>query len=240
MQALDPQPDREAGVRALPAPVAGAARRELRRSFGRLRVGARFLDACLGARAGAWFARTLGFGFAVTALSLARPLPDATVALLRLSLVALSWCVALPALSIAGHTLEQSLVSGRGLLASRGLGLDTVRAQQPLLLALWTLRKLGLVALLVLAACAVATSDPWRSARLLGLAGGSLVYLAALGAGLGVVAELCHALGGARGKGLLLGVVLLPQLISPAWPELPTLIGSYGALLDLCLGLEPR
>jgi hypothetical protein len=98
--------------------------------------------------------------------------------------------VALPALSIAGSTLEQSLAAGRGLLASRGLGLDVLRAQQPLLLALWTLRKIGVVALLVLGACAVATSDPWRSARLLGLAGGSLIYLAALGAGLGVVAGL--------------------------------------------------
>jgi hypothetical protein len=39
---------------------------------------------------------------------------------------------------------------------------------------------------------------------------------------------------------LLLGVVLLPELISPAWPELPTLIGSYGELLNLCLGLRPR
>jgi hypothetical protein len=240
VQVLDPQPEREAGVRAQRVPAAGLAGRQLQRSLGRLRVGARFLDACLGARSGAWLARTLGLGFAVTALSLARPLPDATLALLRMSLVALSWCVGLPALSLAGPTLEQSLVSGRGLLASRGIDLEAMRADRPLLLALWTLRKVAVVALLVLAACAVATSDPWRSARLLGLAGGALVYLTALGAGLGVVAGLCHALGGARGKGLLLGVVLLPELVAPAWPELPTLVGSYAALLDLCLGLGPR
>src|SRR5690606_7348631 len=98
-------------------------------------------------------------------------------------------------------------------------------------------RKLAPLALLVLAACAVVSDDAAHSARLPALAGGALVYLAALGAGLGAVAHVCHEIGGARGRAWLAGVVLLPELVAPAWPELPTLVKSYGALLDLCLGL---
>jgi hypothetical protein len=200
-------------------------------------VGGRWLDQCLGARAGAWFARTIGLGFAVTALSLARPLPDAAIAFVRLALVALSWCAGLAALSLAGPALERSLDAGRGLFESRGIPLAAVRAERTFWLVRWTLRQLVVLVLLVIAACAVATDDPVHTGRLLGLALGSSVYLVVLGAALGAVAHVCHELGGERGRAWLLGVVLLPELVAPAWPELPTLARSLAALLNLCLGL---
>lgn len=240
VQALDPQPRSDAialtPVRSGPP----LARDELARRLGRLRVSGRWLDQCLGARAGAWLARTLGLAFAVTALTLARPLPDAAVAVLRLSLVALSWCVALPALSLAGPALERSLADGRGLFESRGIALGSLRAERPLLLLRWALRQLGVLVALVLAACVVSTDEAWRASRLLALAVGAGVYLVALGAGAGVIAHGCHELGKARGRALLTGVVLVPELLAPAWPELPTLVRSYAALLDACLGLGVR
>jgi hypothetical protein len=224
-------------MRALVGPAAEFSWPHLRRWFGRLRVGGRWLDQCLGARAGAWFARTIGIGFAVTALSLARPLPDAAIAFVRLALVALSWCAGLAALSLAGPALERSLDTGRGLFESRGIPLAAVRAERTLWLVRWTLRQLVVLVLLVIAACAVATEDPVQTARLLGLALGSSVYLVVLGAALGAVAHVCHELGGERGRAWLLGVVLLPEFVAPAWPELPTLARSLAALLNLCLGL---
>lgn len=237
VQLLDPQPGSAAPTPALAGRGLELSWQHLRRWWGRLRVGGRWLDHCWGARAGAWLARSVGFGFALTALSLARPLPDAALALLRMALVAMSWCAGLAALSLAGPALDGSLAAGRGLFESRGISLASARAERPFLLLRWTLVKLGVLVLLVLAACAIATNDPLRASRLIALAGGALVYLAALGSGLGAVAHVCHELGGARGRAWLTGIVLLPELVSPAWPELPTLVKSYAALLDLCLGL---
>jgi hypothetical protein len=213
---------------------------DLKRIIGRARVAGRWLDQCLGARAGAWFARGLGLSFALMALFLARPLPEAANAILRLALVALSWCAGLAALSMAGAALERSLEAGRGVLESRGIALATVRKDRPLVLALWSLKKLGPPCALVLAACAAGTHDSWHAAQLLALAGGALVYITALGAGLGAVAHVCHALGGARAQSLLLIALLVPEFLSPAWPELPTVARAYAHLLDACLGLGVR
>lgn len=237
MQRLEPQPGSGAPARAFAGPRPELSWVATRRWFGRLRVGGRWLDQCAGARAGAWFARSVALGFAVAALSLTRPLPDTAIAFVRLSLVALSWCAGLAALSLAGPALDRALGAGRGLFEARGIPLARMRAERPFLLVRWTLRKLLLLVLLVIAACAIATDDPLRTSRLLELAFGSSVYLAVLGAGLGALAHMCHELGGERGRSWLLGVVLLPELIAPAWPELPTLARSLAALLNLCLGL---
>jgi hypothetical protein len=179
----------------------------------------------------------VALGFAVAALSLTRPLPDTAIAFVRLSLVALSWCAGLAALSLAGPALDRAIEGGRGLFEGRGISLAALRAERPFLLMRWTLRKLVPLVLLVLAACAIATDDPLHTSRLVELAFGSSVYLAVLGAGLGAVAHVCHELGGERGRSWLVGVVLLPELVAPAWPELPTLARSFAALLNLCLGL---
>jgi hypothetical protein len=239
VQVLAPPPDRDP-VAALSQRAPAFAWAEPKRILGRLRVGGRWLDLCLGARAGAWFARGLGLGFGLMALFLARPLPEAASAVMRLALVSLSWCTGLAALSLAGAAIERQLEAGRGLIESRGIALATLREDRPFVLALWNLRRLTPPFALVLGACVVATTDPWRAAQLLGLAGGALVYIAALGAGLGAVAHLCHVLGGTRGQSLFLLVVLVPELISPAWPELPTLVNVYASLLDACLGLGFR
>jgi hypothetical protein len=239
VQALDPQPGNPTAEGRAPD-FRAPTRAELRRVLGRLRVGGRWLDQCLGARAGAWFGRGLGLSFGMMALFMARPLPESASAVLRLLLMSLSWCTGLAALSLAGPALERSLDAGRALIESRGVTLAALRADRPLVLALWNLRKLGLPFAFVLGACVVATPDPWRAVQLLGLAAGAGVYLAALGAGLGVVAWLCHALGGTRGQSLLFYAVLVPELVSPAWPELPTLVKAYASLLDACLGLGFR
>jgi hypothetical protein len=81
------------------------------------------------------------------------------------------------------------------------------------------------------------TADAWNTARLFGLALGALVYLTALGLGLGAVAWCCERIDAARGRALFVAVVLLPELVSPAFPELPTLVSFYARLLDLGLGL---
>jgi hypothetical protein len=207
------------------------------RRFGRLQVAERWLAQCRCARVGAWFARACGLGFAMMALSAARPMPETSVALLRLALMTLSWCVGLAALSLAGPALERWFVGARGLLENHGIQPAVLRAERPLMLVYWCVRKLGVLVGLVLVACLVGTRDPGQSAHLLALGAGALVYLAALGGGLGVIAHLCERLGGSRGQSLLFGVLLVPELISPAWPELPTVIASYSKLLDLCLGL---
>jgi hypothetical protein len=235
VQALDPQPRDAGALDAFGPPT--QTRAGLRRGLGRMRVGGRWLDQCLGARAGAWFARGVGLSFGLLALFLARPLPEAASAVLRLALASLSWCTGLAALSLAGPTLERTLTAGRGLIESRGVQLATLRADRPLVLALWNLRRLLPPFALVLGASVVATPDPWRAAQLCALAAGALVYIAVLGAGLGVVAHVCHVLGGTRGQSLFWLAVLVPELISPAWPELPTLVKAYASLLDACLGL---
>jgi len=164
----------------------------------------------------------------------ARPLPGTLDAIVRLALVTLSWCAGLAALSAAGRSHDQVLEAGRGLLQSRGISLDRVRAERPLAVAVWILRHVGVLALLLVALSMSLTPEPWRVARLLGLAIGTGVYLVALGVGLGALAHLCHVLGRARGQALLLGLVFIPELISPAWPEVPTVVSSYGQLLELC------
>lgn len=230
-----PSPPGPALAAALGGGVGGTL--GVHRRLGRLRVTERWLARCRGARLGAWLGRAAGFGFAVTALTAARPLPDASIAVLRLALVALSWCAGFAALSLAGPGFARGLLEGRGLLQNHGIQPAALRAERPLLLAYWSLRKLGPLVGLVLLGCLVGARDPGQSLRLLGLGAGALVYLAALGAGLGLCAHLCERLGSGRGQSLLLGVLLLPELVSPAWPELPTVIASYASLLDICLGL---
>jgi hypothetical protein len=237
--ALDPQPDAGAvGPRALRRLGGGGpASARLRRLLGRLHVSRRWLDRCFAARAGAWLARANGLGFGVMALVTSRPLPEARSAVLRLALIAFSWSAGLAALSLAGPGPERWLAEGRALLDSRGVGVERFRAERPLMLARWCLERLGAPVLLVIAGCIVGSPEPWRSLESLGLAAGALLYVASLGLGLGAVAHLCERLGAGRGQSFFLSVLLLPELIAPAWPELPTLTGSYGRLLDMCLGL---
>ena len=233
--ALEPQPGSDAvGARPL---LAGARWADVGRWLGRLRVGRRWLDRCFAARAGAWLARANGLGFGLMALATSRPLPEARGAVLRLALVALSWSAGLAAFSLAGRGPERWLAEGRALLDGRGVRLEQFRAERPLVLCRWCLERLGPPLLLVIAGCLAGSPEPWRAAESLALGVGALSYVATLGLGLGVVAFLCERLGAGRGQSLLAGVVLLPELIAPAWPELPTFATTYGHWLDLCLGL---
>jgi hypothetical protein len=239
VQAFDPEPGvPTSGVLTLGHPP--GSRHALSRGLGRLRLGQRWLSRCWGARAGAWLARGYGLTFVVLAAYTARPYPELSRAVLRLSLVTLSWCAGLGALSLAGPGPERHLEEARGLLATRAIDAARLRAERPLVFVLWTLEKLAVLALCVVLAYVLATADAGQTARALGLAVGALAYMTALGLGLGAAAWGCERLGGARGRGLFIGVILLPELISPAWPELPTIVSFYAHLLDACLGLGLR
>jgi len=220
--------------------VRSVGRVEWRRRRAALAVFERALGQCFGARACLWLARGAGIFFVLAALYTGGIAPDALDAVLRLALLALSGCAGLAALSAAGPAPERILESGRGLLESRALPLAELHAWRPLAVALWILRYVGFVALLVLIACLALAREPRGVAFVLRLACGAAGYLVLLAGGLALLAQLCHVLGRARGQSLFLGLVFLPQLLAPAWPELPTIASCYGAVLDRCLGLEAR
>ena len=226
-----------------PLPLAAADPRlagpaALARRLAILRISQRALGQCFGAKSGVWLTRAAGLSFVIAAVYMAQPLPGALDALLRLLLVIASWCIGLGALSAAGPGPDRILEAGRGLFESRGVSLERLGRERPLAVGLWIVRQAGTTTLLVLVAALALTREPAIAAHLLGLVWGATAYLLLLGGGLGLLAQLCHRLGRSRGQLLFLGVILLPQLLSPAWPELPTLASGYGRLLDDCLGLE--
>lgn len=204
---------------------------------GTLDVMQRLLGQCRGARAGAWLARGVALWFAFAAVFTRRPLPEVLDVVARLGLGSLSWCAGLAALSAAGPAFREQLWAARGLFSRRGITFERLGALQPLALALWVLRHIGVLALVLLLLCAGLTSEPARAARLAALAGGGVVYVLALAAGVGVLAHLCHVLGRTRGKALLAALVIVPELLGRAWPELPRVPSAFARLLDACLGL---
>jgi hypothetical protein len=196
------------------------------------------LSQCFAARAGLWLARSVGVSFVVVGLYVAGLTPGAADAVLRMALLALSWCAGLAALSAAGPAVDRALQGGRGLLETRGVELASVQRQRPLAVASWLLLRIGSIALLVVGACLAFTPAPAGGGTALGLAAGATGYVLLLAAGLALLAELCRNIGGQRGQVLFLAVAFLPQLFVPAWPELPTVISGYDQLLSRCLRLE--
>jgi hypothetical protein len=208
---------------------------ELRRWLATLRVNQRILGQCFGARSCAWLSRAAALGFAITAIYATRPLPGTLDSIVRLSLVSLSWCAGLAALSGAGLAPSRAIDAGRGLFLARGVSPERIQARQHVAVAVWIWRHVGLMALVVMAVCAGLTPEPHRAARLASLALGGCVYLLVLGVTLGILSHLCHAAGRSRGQLLLVGLVLVPEILAPAWPTLPTVSSNYGHLLDACL-----
>jgi hypothetical protein len=196
------------------------------------------LSQCLAARVGLWLARSAGLSFVLVGLYVAGLTPGAVDAVLRMALLALSWCAGLAALSAAGPAVDRALEGGRGLLETRGVELAAVQRQRPLAVAAWLLLRIGSIALLVVFACLALTRAPAGVGAALALAAGASSYFLLLAAGLALLAELCRNIGGQRGQVLFLAVAFLPQLFAPAWPELPTVISGYDQLLDRCLRLE--
>jgi len=187
---------------------------------------------------GLWFARGAGITFVLAALYTSSFASGALDAVLRMALVALSVCAGLCALSAAGPGPERILASGRGLLESHGVPLARLQGVRPLAVALWIVRQIGFAVIVVALACVALSPEPHALGRGLALAAGAVTYIVLLGGGLALLAELCHTLGRTRGQALFLGLILLPQLLSPAWPDLPSVSSSYARLLDRCLGLE--
>jgi len=209
-----------------------------RRRLATLRISQRALGQCFGARVGLWLARGAGISFMLLALYTSAFAPRALDAVLRLALLFLSACAGLGAVSAAGPGPERILESGRGLLEMRAISLAQLQAGRPLAVALWIVRQIGFVVLMVAIAGVALTPEPRGLWHGLALAAGALSYVVLLAAGLALLAELCHALGRSRGQALFWGLILLPQLLSPAWPELPSVSSGYVRLLDRCLGLE--
>ncbi len=211
----------------------------MRRRASVWRASRRALETCTGARAGLWFARTACVPFAVAGLYGARPLAEAIDAILAMSLAVFSVFAVCAALSAAGTTHTAALEQSRGLFIPRGIAMSTVRAERWLGVAAWVVVHLLPLAIVVLAGCALAPGTR-RAVQLGGLVLGVALYLSVLGAGLGALAQICHGLGRTRGQGLLLGFIAVPELISPAWPELPTFTSIYAELLNACLALGDR
>jgi hypothetical protein len=224
-----------------PAPRASArstGQLEWRRRLATLRIFQRAFGQCFAARLGLWLARGAGITFVLAALYTSSFASGALDAVLRLALLALSACAGLCALSAAGPGPERILESGRGLLESRAVSLAQLQAGRALGVALWLARQIGFVVLAVAVACVALTPEPHELVRGLALTAGALCYVLLLAGGLALLAELCHTLGRTRGQALFWGLIFLPQLLSPAWPELPSVSSSYVRLLDRCLGLE--
>jgi hypothetical protein len=225
-----------------PAPPLGAARRrgwlELsssRRSWAALVVGGHVFGRCLGARSCAWLARTVALGFAGAAVFAAESLPETLDVVFRWTLIILSWCGGLAALCAAGPAPDRVLEAARGLFEGRAISLARLRKERPVVVALWLLRQLGMPALGVLLACLLLSRRPGSVLHFLQLGVGGFFYLLALAMGLALLAAAAQLLGRARGKALLLGLVFVPELVTPAWPEVPTVASSYASLLNLCL-----
>jgi hypothetical protein len=203
------------------------------------RASRRALESCTGARAGLWLARTACVPFAIAGFYGARPLAEAIDAILSMSLATFSLFAVFAALSAAGTAHSAALEQSRGLFIPRGITLSTVQAERWVGVAAWVVVHLLPLALVVLAGCALAPGTR-RALQLGGLVLGVAIYLSVLGAALGALAQLCHGLGRARGQGLLLGLIILPELLSPAWPELPTFTSICSELSSACLALGDR
>jgi hypothetical protein len=211
---------------------------ELQRQRTLLRIRLRWLGQCTGTRFGVWLARLSTFGFCIAAVYAARSLPAAVEAIARLSLISLSWCAGLAALSAAGPGPERLLRAGQGLLTARAISATEAGVGRPLTLACWICRHIGVLALLVLVPPLVLANAPGALVASLQCALGSALYVLGLGVGLGALASACRALGQSNGQIHLLAVLGLPELLAPAFPELPTVGKFYGHLLDACLRLE--
>lgn len=187
-----------------------------------------------------WLSRLVGVSFVLAALYVSSLAPSASDAILRMALIALSACAELAAFSAAGPAPDRFLDAGRGLLETRAIAVEQLRSTRPLAVALWILRHVGFSALIVAIACLGLASEPRHAAHAVALAAGAASYVVLLAGGLALLAHFCHVLGRARGQALFLGLVLLPPLLSPAWPELPTVEAGYQRLLDRCLDVEVK
>ena len=196
----------------------------------------RALSESFGARAAIWLARSFTLGYGIALLLAARPAPGSVHPLLHLALASLSLCAGLAALSAAGDGLRARLDRASGLLRSRGLVAGDALGLRAVAVACWVPRRLTPLALLLAGIWLVFGRPPDSGMRALTMGAGLALYLALLALALGCLVQLAAMLGGERrGRLALLLLVGLPELLAPAWPELPTVLGALGALLDRCL-----
>lgn len=197
------------------------------------------LEQCSGARAGLWLARLAALPFAVFTFYTTRPLGEVIDAVARVACIMFSWCAGLAALSAAGPAQLQALRQLEGMFVARAVPTSIAYDERAVSVATWTWRHMAPLGLLVVSASAVGP-EPWRATQLAGLGVGVLAYFLVLGAGLALLAHVCQRLTRSRGQSLLLALVFVPEVLAPAWPELPTVPRTYASILDACLALGAR
>jgi hypothetical protein len=188
---------------------------------------------------GLWLARIDAFGVFVTyAIAIGVTSGSDRRAVIQgfvhAALVALSWVVgALAALGTA-RVLAQSALGDalRALALQRGFSPNAIVRAQLLASALRVTRLIGVPALsLVVVAVLRGQSFAW----LLVTAPAVVVYAAALGACLALLAYVAARLSPRHPRALLAAFVLAPWLIAQAFPAVPTLFGVFALLLERLL-----
>jgi hypothetical protein len=210
--------------------------REAQRWLASVRLAERALAQCLGARASVWLSRSVALSFALTLVWFVRDMADLLDSILRIALIALSWCAGLAAFSAAGPAPERSLSAAQGLYRSRGFSLDTARRERVFATAWWIARQTGALALLLVILSAGLAPDRGSALHLLALVFGVAVYVLALAFGLALLAHACVSLSAERGQALFIALIWLPETLSVAYPELTGVVSTYGHLLQRCLG----
>lgn len=155
--------------------------------------------------------------------------------LMRAALGSLSWVVgALAALSTAGILARQAEGDGlRALALLRGFDGRAVLLARTLASALRIARLLGIPALLLVGVAVVrGQSLAWAIVT----TGAAIAYAAVLGLCLASLAHVSAALSSRHPRALLAALLLIPWLISQAYPGVPSLQQVFAALLDGLLG----
>ena len=156
--------------------------------------------------------------------------------LMHAALGSLSWVVgALAAFGTAGILAQQAEGDGlRALASQRGFDARAVWRARTLASALRIARLLGIPALLLVG---VAVARGQSLAWAIVTAPAAIVYAAALGLCLAILAHVSAALSPRHPRVLLAALLLMPLLISQAYPAVPSLQQVFAALLDGLFGI---
>jgi hypothetical protein len=146
----------------------------------------------------------------------------------------LAWCMTPLLFGAASAPRERDRREGiESLVTLRGVGSAELAAARTLAAMLGVLWRMAVPSILL--TLALASLEPLRDAAMHGAL--LLVFAGAAALLLGTVASLCGEAAGARGRELLVAVVLVPWVIadvtsSPAW-SIPGLLGTSLDVLDV-------
>lgn len=166
---------------------------------------------------------------------LPRPVSIAAIeGLLLQALRSASWFVAgLCALSAARDLVRRDLEEGvTALVAQRGHDPKSLELSRGLAAALLIATWIGLPAVLLALLAWVRVSDlsslPWAIAWV----SFAIVYSIALGLVIGALARVASHISPERGRLVLIGLVLTPELLRAVWPSVPSVPAAFAWALD--------